>query len=371
MKVGVDTFGCSHGVSSLGSYLVSISESFRDSDTIKFCFFGAEIDRYTYASDNGLCYIPVSVPDSAKIEKLWHLFRCNKFVKKNKFDVVLFPAAVHTLSYNFAAPSVAVVNDIYSNLKLKDVNILENRSVKHGLKKVNKIIAASNFIKEDLVVHGFEADKIKVIYNGIDHSLFYPREIISGEYVDIKPSAIKKRYFIYSANMTTALKNHCELIKAFGEFKKNTGLPHRLVLSGAEGEYSEQVHRAVSECAYSCDIFMTGYFPHESLPELYAGSAGFIYPAQNEGVGSPVLEAMATGVPVACANSGALPEVSGGNTVLFDTTDIKDIACAMERLAVDTELCKKNIDNGLEWVKSFSWKKTAEQTIELLQSIVK
>ena len=83
------------------------------------------------------------------------------------------------------------------------------------------------------------------------------------------------------------------------------------------------------------DIFITGYFPHENFPELYRNADACIFPSVNEGVGLSVLEAMVTGLPVACSNKGTLPEITGGKTLYFDSDNVQEMADVIEKIIVD------------------------------------
>ena len=340
MKIGIDTFGCEHGRSGVGSYLTSLSQNFQNTEDVQFELFGAEIDRYTYGRDSNIGYESVILPDEERSEKLWHLFICTAFAKKQKYDAMLFPASSYAMPIIFTTPSVAVVNDILSE-SFKEKGLAGRLRIKQSLKNVNKIIAPSMFIKKDLKRLGINQDKIVVVHSGINHSLFYPREIITSETEMIKPFAIRRPYFIYASTMSSPLKRHIELIKGFEIFKKKTGLPHRLVLAGSDGENSDAVKKLALISPYASDIFITGYFPHESFPALYAGSEACLFPSEVEGVGLPVLEAMATGVPVACSKAGALQEIAGEKAILFDSSDIYEIADSIEKIVKDAKYINK------------------------------
>ncbi|MCR5606946.1 MAG: glycosyltransferase family 4 protein, partial [Treponema sp.] len=186
---------------------------------------------------------------------------------------------------------------------------------------------------------------------------------------DIKPFAIKRPYIIYASSMLGDDKKHIELIEAFEKFKRKTNLPHKLVLSGSEGPSTSAIHQAIMKSEYASDILMTGYFPHESLPELYACAAACVFPSVCEGVGLPVLEAMSTGLPVTCSSSGALPEMAGDNALYFNSDDTDEMAACIERIITDEELRAKLIAGGLERAKDFSWEKTAEETLLLLRQV--
>lgn len=370
MKVGVDTFGCDHGRSGIGSYLSSLTQHFQNTEDTRFELFGAEIDRYTYGRDSNIGFESVVLPDTERAEKAWHLFLCDAFAKKQGYDAMVFPASSYAMPLFPTVPSVAIVNDIISET-FAAKKIAERMLIKHCLKKVSRIIAPSNYIKRDLKRLGIKQDKITVVHCGINHSMFYQRDIITAESEMIKPFAIRRPYFLYASTMSSPLKRHIELIRAFEIFKKKTGLPHRLVLAGSEGEWTDQIKKTALNSAFASDIFITGYFPHESFPALYAGSEGCLFPSEQEGVGLPVLEAMATGIPVACSRAGALQEIAGEKAVLFNSENIEEMALAIEKIATDTNARKKMIKEGIDWAKKFNWENTARETIEVLKSIVK
>ncbi len=377
MKIGIDAFGCDHARSGLGTYMLSFVSNIPASDaagsseiSATFELFGSEIDRFTYTSGKDVSFVSPGVSDNLSAERTWHFTGVNKFVQAQGYDVVLYPAPERVLPISFKVPGIAIVNSVLSSLVEGKKDWIQKIQIKRGLFKVPKIIAASNFIKQDLIDHGIDAEKIEVVYNGIDHKLFFP-QIAMEDVVDIKPFAIKRPYFIYGSRLSGPEKKHRELITAFSLFKKKTGLPHRLVLAGSDGAYSAEVHKAAFESEFASDIFLTGYFPHESFPQLYSGSEALLFPSVNEGVGLPVLEAMATGVPVACADSGALPEIAGDAALLFNPDDSEAFAAVLEKLASDKLLCAGMVQKGLKRAQGFTWESTIAQTLRVAQNVVK
>lgn len=351
MKIGINTFGCDPK-SGLGSYLLYFIANIPQSDTNTYELFGPEMDRYTYTTDKDYNYISVNLGESEKKQRLWHKFKIKKFIKKNKYDVVLFPAAEKILPTKFKGfTGVAIINSIISE------------PVK-GLNRIQKIVAATEFIRNKLIDLGIDQNKIIVVPNGIDHKAFYPMSELMDDVVDVKPFAIKRPYFIYGSSLAGPEKKHIELIKAFEIFKKNTGLPHRLVIAGNEGSYSQEIHKAAYNSEFASDIFLTGYFPHENFPKLNAGADACIFPSVNEGSGLPVIEALACGVPVICSNKGALPEVGGNVPLYFDSDNIDEIASKMQTIVENKTLRNKMISEGLVWAAVFNWETTVAQTIE-------
>ena len=81
------------------------------------------------------------------------------------------------------------------------------------------------------------------------------------------------------------------------------------------------------------------------------------------------MEAMACGIPVACTKSGALQEIAGDCATYFDSDDIESIEQSIELIVTDEKARKKLVDSGLERSQRFSWKKAAEETVEIIKNV--
>jgi glycosyltransferase involved in cell wall biosynthesis len=109
-----------------------------------------------------------------------------------------------------------------------------------------------------------------------------------------------------------------------------------------------------------------GYVADELLPGLFAGARAFVLPSRDEGFGLPCLEAMAAGVPVVAARSGALPETCGDAALLADPDDGEAIAEAVARAALaDGERARLRAA-GLGRARELTWERAAERTDALL-----
>lgn len=374
MKIGIDTFGLNHSRSGLGSYISSFTSNLPQSDDFykenKIELFGSEIDRFTYTSGKRISFEGIKLSDDHKAERLWHIMKFKKFVKKQKYDAVIFPLISNCFPIKTNIATVAIVNTVFSSL-IEGKSQAERRILKKVVKKSTLIVAATRFIKDDLVQNGIAEEKISVIYNGIDHKLFYPQMESNPEIVDIKPFAIKKPYFIYPSRISGPNKKHLELIKAFELFKKNTGFPHRLVIAGSEdSSYIEEIYSAILKSPFRNDIFVTGHFPHKNFPLLYANSEACIFPSVDEGVGLSVLEAMSTGIPVLCTDKASLSEINKNAFLLINPDDTEQFASSIEKICTDLQMRDKIIKTAIEWSNMFNWEKSVNQTLTLVQNAV-
>jgi glycosyltransferase involved in cell wall biosynthesis len=183
----------------------------------------------------------------------------------------------------------------------------------------------------------------------------------------IQPFSFRRPYVLCVSRIDHPVKIHARLIKAFGIFKEQTKHPHRLVIAGADSHRAEKVKEAAAASPWRNDIFFTGHFPPKSLPELYSGADFVVIPSMYEGFGLGVLEAMASGVPVACARAASLPETADNAALYFDPLDPEDMADRMVTLTTDRDIYRECRRLGLERVKSFSWDRCVEQTLRVIQ----
>lgn len=370
IKIGIDTFGCDHGRSGLGSCLFYLAANLPENNSdFTFEFFGSEIDRFTYTGNKDFKYNSVQINDSLKAERSWHIGGGLKlFELTNNYDLLVYPAVEKVFPSRFLKNGIAIVNSVLSK-SLKNETVLYRMRLKRGLSKIKQIIAATDYIKKDLISFGIPEEKITVIHNGIDHKLFYPQLDIDDDVVQVSPFSIKRPYFIYGSRLGDKNKKHLELIKAFELFKKNTNLPHRLILAGEEGENSEAIHDAVFNSEFASDILITGFFPQESFPTLYGGAEACIFPAVEEGVGLPILESMACGIPVLCSDSGALKEIGGNAPLYFNPDNAEEIAASMQRIIEDKELRVKMVDLGLYQASKYNWEDTVKKMLEVFKTV--
>ena len=112
-----------------------------------------------------------------------------------------------------------------------------------------------------------------------------------------------------------------------------------------------------------------GFVPQEELPVIYAGARLFVYPSRYEGFGLPVVEAMASGVPVITSSVSCLPEIAGDAADLVHPDDTDRLRIAMERLLEDDGHRAELRARGIERATRFSWQRCAEETVAVYRRV--
>jgi glycosyltransferase involved in cell wall biosynthesis len=154
-------------------------------------------------------------------------------------------------------------------------------------------------------------------------------------------------------------KNLARLIRALPELASDVVL----VLPGAATAYEAELRALAEELGVQERVRFPDWLSDEELGELYRLSDAFVLPSLIEGFGIPVLEAMAYGVPVACSNVSALPEVAGDAALLFDPERQDDVTDAIRRLLDDQALAARLCERGRERVARFTWKRTGAASL--------
>ena len=374
MRIGIDTFGCGNGKSAVGVYLMQLLKRIPPSGA-KCELFGWEYDRYIYSeAAPDMEFIPRCRINGRYANSVWHIVRYPKFAQGRNWNVCFFPAAHKRLPIKSPCPTVGVVHDMApwrEQKKLRSLNTVIRMLLPSALRRLDRVIAVSGWVKQELInITGIKENRIDVVPNGIDTQAFYPRPRGEESVVLIQPFSFRRPYVLYASRIEHPIKNHVKLIEAFGLFKERTKYPHRLVLAGADSRGAEKVKEAAAASPHRNDIFFTGHFPATSLPELYSGADIVVIPSMYEGFGMGVLEAMASGVPVACARAASLPETAEHAALYFDPTDAEDMADRMVTLTANRDVHRECRRLGLERAQNFSWDVCAERTLKIIQETV-
>ena len=374
MKIGIDTFACNSGESAVGVYVTQLLKRIPPS-AAKYELFGWEYDRFAFSeAAPDMEFIPQCSVSGSAANFFWHVFKFPRFARARDWNLCFFPAAHKRLPANSPCPTVGVVHDMvpwWERRKREYLKTFARMLLPGALRRLDRVIAVSGWVKQELVeVAGIKERRIEVIPNGIDLQAFYPRSRGEESVVLIQPFSFRRPYVLYVSRIEHPVKNHCKLIEAFGIFKERTRYPHRLVLAGGDSRGAEKVKEAAASSAHRKDIFFTGHFPYTSLPELYSGADIVVIPSMYEGFGMGALEAMASGVPTACARAASLPETAEHAALYFDPKSAEDMADRMVTLTANRDIHRECRRLGLERVRDFSWDRCARHTLEIIQEMV-
>lgn len=272
---------------------------------------------------------------------------------------------------NLQAPAVLTFWDMqqeffpefFSSLELH----LRKKNYRRSAEKAKKIITCALFTKTCLAEkYNIDEKKISIIYPGIGKG-FGPVDDVS------RLQEIQRKYslefpFLYYPAATWPHKNHRNLLLALKILKETRGFDGKLVLSGIPVTRGADISRQAEVLGLKRHVRSLGYLPKEELRFIYNLARLLVFPSLFEGFGIPVVEAMACGCPVACANMTSLPEIAGDNGFLFDPYSPQDIAEKIWTIWHDSSLREDLRRRGLQRSKDFDWNITARKTAAVYYS---
>ena len=234
------------------------------------------------------------------------------------------------------------------------------------LSECRKIITVSNFecnrIREAL---NLPKDRLTAVYNGYSPHFrqMPPAPEIVHKYV---PS---DDYLFFLGN-TDPKKNTPRVLKAYGLYLRQSKHKRPLLIADLKEEAIDGILSAEGIKEVKPYLSFPGYIPNADLAALYNGAFAFLYPSLRESFGLPMLESMACGTPVIAGNTSAMPEIAGEGALLADPLDENDIARKILLLEEDDTFYQQQVDYGLERVKLFSWRKSAEALLKIYKEII-
>lgn len=270
-----------------------------------------------------------------------------------RFSKIPFIVTIFDLSY-IHYPNLFNKNDLYQ---------LVNWS-KYSIQKAKHILAISNSTKDDIIKHyKINPSKISVTYMGYDQKTFKPQSESRIDKAKTKYK-IKGDYIVFVGTLQPR-KNIENLIDVFNQIHKSVD-NLSLVIIGKKGWLYNSIFQKVNDLNLTSKVIFTDFIPQEDLPPIISGSKLYVLPSLYEGFGIPVIEAQACGVPVVVSNTSSLPEVVGDSGLLVDPLSIESIAGGIQKIISNESLSKNLVAKGFVNIKRFSWKKCAQETLNIL-----
>jgi glycosyltransferase involved in cell wall biosynthesis len=233
------------------------------------------------------------------------------------------------------------------------------------LKKCRRIITVSEFEQGNIVKKlGLTRQQVVMIYNGYN-KWFRPMndpDCIFAKYM-------AERGYLFFLGNTDPKKNTERTLIAYSKYLERSTVKRKLLMADLDRQYLDDIiSRNHIENIRPC-LEMPGYIANTDLPYVYSAAFAFLYTSLRESFGIPLLEAMACGTPVVTSNTSSMPEIAGQEAILVNPESADDICNQLLRLETDEAFYQQQVQLGLNRVKLFSWKFTAEQLLNLYNAV--
>jgi glycosyltransferase involved in cell wall biosynthesis len=244
------------------------------------------------------------------------------------------------------------------------------------LEAANVIPVVSQVIKDDLIRMGVDGAKIVVNPNGVDPERFNP---------NVDGASVRKKFGLQN-NVVAGFVGtfgawHGVEVLARSIKPTITRNPNVRFLIVGDGNLRGEVERIIQEDGVGEYAVLTGSVPYSDIPAYLSACDILLSPhVQNQDgtvfFGSPtkLFEYMGMGKPIVASGVGQIGEIlfDNVNALLMKHRDHADLADKIQKLATDSNLCKRLGDAArADAINRFSWKRNAERVIESVKPFLK
>lgn len=289
----------------------------------------------------------------------WRLWR-------DGVDLVHLPSTI--LPPLLPCPAIVTVHDLawarfpetYDPADLR----MQTRAVPRSLHRAAHIIAVSQSTARDLTeTLAVPADRITAIPLGVSPSF-------SPEGPPLSPDAFfgaERLAGGYILHLATGgphpRKNVAGLLEAYARLRADHPAPLLVVAGDVASQRGKALLAKAADLCLADRVIFPGQVTEAVLPALYRSATLLAYPSLYEGFGLPILEAMASGLPVITSDRSSMPEAAGDAAILIDPESVEDLAAALARVLTDEALRRDLARRGLTRAREFTWERTARETL--------
>ncbi len=233
--------------------------------------------------------------------------------------------------------------------------VIYNGKTKYASENADLVVAISECTRADILeAYDVREDRVVVACQSCDPMFYAPVGEEEAQSIRTR-NALPSEYLLYVGSVNER-KNLLTLVKAMELLPESLRLP--LVVVGHGGSYLRKVNRYLTSRKLTKLVHFRPGIASEDLPAIYQGAALFCYPSLYEGFGIPILEALASGVPVLTSNRSSMPEAGGPSSRYVDPENVEDIASGLNAVLSDQALRSTMIRDGRKHADRFLIEKT-------------
>lgn len=222
------------------------------------------------------------------------------------------------------------------------------------IKSAKKVITVSEFSKSEIVkYYGTDSQKIVVVYNAV-----------SSDFHKVEDKQMQNNKYILAVSSLNYRKNFIAVLEAFKIFQKGNNDVSLYIIGDLKNANFASID--TEQYKEGQRVRFLGRVSDEDLMRYYSNAAAFVYPSIYEGFGIPPLEAQKCGCPVLVSDIPPLHEVVNDSAIYCNPYDVNDIVKGLARILASSRLYE---ELGLDNVRRFSWKVSAEKVTHIISSM--
>ncbi len=297
----------------------------------------------------------------------WEQIQLPRAVRKEKIDILHCTSSTAPLFVS--VPIVLTVHDVIcferpffgeqnQSLYQRLGNAYRTVVSRRAMANAEKIVTVSEFERNQIISRFPELQKkVSVIHNGVDTQFFSSvnEKTIRGVR---KQYGLPRSYFLHFGN-SDPKKNTEFVIRSFIAYASAVKSMFPLVITDVPRSIVEQFLIKYSAGHLSRHIFTPGYVQYNDLPGVYANALALLFPSKRESFGLPILEAMASDVPVISSRTSSLPEIAGEAALYIGSEDPLELAERMLFVQNNIQETITVVRKGRDHVIQYQWLRTS------------
>ena len=324
---------------------------------------------------------PTQAASAEGRRSLGDMLRMGRAVSRTPMDVFFFPSVYTYFPVWGSFRKIVAIHDVIAEqypeliFKSRKNRLFWNLKTWLAVRQSDLVLTVSQFSKHGIAEHfKLPEDHIRVVSEG-SADTFGPVSDRSRISAVLSSWGLteESRYILYVGGIAPH-KNLVTLLRAFGGLMKFPEYADvRLVMVG-DYEHDvflidEDLKAGMKDPQFREKVIYTGYVSDEGLNCLYNGAHIFVLPSFCEGFGLPALEAMSCGTVVIGSNTTSIPEVVGDAGLFFDPYSEQELQDHLRRLLDDDALRESLGRRSLERAATFSWQRSAAETLAVFSAM--
>ncbi|EMY76308.1 glycosyltransferase, group 1 family protein [Leptospira weilii serovar Ranarum str. ICFT] len=304
----------------------------------------------------------------------WNRFILSKRLKETKLDLLFVPGGTYSGNFRpFVTMSQNLLPFEWNEIKRYGFSKNTFRFImlyfiqSYTFRKADGVIFLTKFARDAVLKRvKIPIERIKIVNHGINKKFFRePKKQRS-----IQSCSIETPFRILYVSFLGEYKHQWNLVYAVGKLR-NVGYPVALDLIGNPDEVRplKKLTRAMqSEDPKGEYIQYHDRIAYSEIEKKYKEADLFVFLSSCETFGQVLTEAMASGLPVACSNLSAMPEILKDAGGYFNPLNVSSIVETLTSMIDSEEMRGKLSQKSFQLAKEFSWDKAADETFAFLQN---
>lgn len=374
MKVGFDAKRAIQNNTGLGNYsryiIEILSKYFEGNTYVLYAPKKKENARLKeLQTRKNVCFI-FSKAGWKYFSSLWRTWGINKTLIKDKIDI--FHGLSNELPLRINRSGIKTVVSIHDLIFLRYPNyykpidrFIYRLKFRYACKIADRIIAISECTKKDIISYfNIPEAKINIVYQGFHPN--FSHTVSPEKKMDvIRKYALPPQFLLYVGSIEER-KNLLLVVRALKQIDKEI----HLVAVGKKTPYQDIIEQYITTNELCERVHIYNNIPFEDLPSFYQSSRLFVYPSRYEGFGIPIIEALASGIPVIAAKGSCLEEAGGENSVYIHPDDNNGLAEKITTILCDDSLREYMIEKGQQYIDRFSDSVIADHILRVYKSVL-